>query len=149
MTIQPAENLGALMRYAGLAGTLKGLKGRSLEQARADRKQYAAEYTTSDCCAFARPALLVRFMYEVCEISLPQARECVIALLRHGGRFQHKSLLPAEMTALDILVQNRNVFAAEQVASLICAAAEGTAYETYWRDVLAVLRDNRFIEDDE
>ena len=104
------------------------LTGRSLKQARADRKEYAAHYTASEHRACARPGLLVRFLYEICDIPLAEARECVIGMIRESGGFRFDQLPMAKDVALEIYVHNGNVFAAEFVASLYHTAAKGTAW---------------------
>ena len=144
MTIQQAPYIGALMRYAAMTGELK-LTGRSLAQARADRKEYAAHYTADEHRAHARPGLLVRFMYEVCDIPLSEARECVIGMIRESGGYRFENLAPARDIALEIYVHNGNVFAAEFVASMYQAGAEGTPWARYWRTVVDALRGNRLV----
>lgn len=145
MKILPVASIDALRRYAAMTESLDGLTGRALEQAIADREEYAAEYTADNYRAFAKPALLVRFLYEVCDISLYQARDCAKELLRFSRGYRLESLEPAADTALEVFVDNNNIFAALAAADLFHAAAKGTVWEKRWCEVLDILRQRKLI----
>ena len=144
MKLLPVASIDALKRYAKLTGSLEGLSGDALERAREDRKEYAATYA-GNSLAFAKPALLVRFMYEVCDIPLSQARDCVREVLRFSKGYRLNCLEPAADTALDVFIHNNNIFAAEGAADLFHAAAKGTVWEKRWREVLDILRHRQLI----
>jgi len=143
-------HMKALARYGALTGNIDKLPRAQRKQAIADREKFGGRYVSKSESSFDRPCLILRFMQEVCNIPLWQARECVIVMIQQYDTFSFDKivLLPAALAAR-IQDDTGNVLIAEEAASLYLSAAEGTRWARYWQDVLNAIRWGVFVNADE
>jgi hypothetical protein len=121
-------------RYGALIGDLDAPSLEEYVQAIADRETYGGYIPKGQ--GWDKPALLVRFMHEVCNIPLWQARECAIIVIRTNGG--HEVFLKlASHAAAEIAEECGNILVAEATASLYMEAA---GKDMWWEDVLDFLR---------
>lgn len=130
----------ALCRYVMLRGSLDDLPDEERDQALADRELYGRFYAVEDDRGFARAVLSVRFMHEVCNVPLAEARAYVIAMIRQNGCFKLDHIPAADAIASEFVMHNLNVLMAEAAIDLYRAAAEGSAWARFWERVLDALR---------
>src|SRR5262245_60841441 len=79
----------ALDRWRALSGPLKILSVPEYKQALADRKEWAEEYAPPES-SYAHASLAIRFMHEICGVSLSDARDALIGHIRDVGGFEFK-----------------------------------------------------------
>jgi hypothetical protein len=76
----------AIARYRAMAGLIKKLPPKAARRAKADQKRYAARYVTKrrgrPVCD---PLKMVRFLVDICGLSLKEASCAVRTALRAGG----------------------------------------------------------------
>ncbi|MBZ9944499.1 hypothetical protein LB533_25730 [Mesorhizobium sp. BR1-1-13] len=130
-------HIAAVRRFRALVGDLKEMTEAERLQAESDRLAHA-QYTSEHTCRWDMAALLLRFMHEVCHIPLWQARECTVVLIEQSEAFRISGRDPAEITAR-IVQATANVLAADATIQMYIAAAEGTEFEPFWKEVLKVL----------
>jgi hypothetical protein len=80
------KQTAAVARYRAMAGLLKNLPPKAARRAKADQKRHAARYMTKrrgkPACD---PLKMVRFLVEVCGLSLKEASCAVRTSVRAGG----------------------------------------------------------------
>lgn len=77
-------HIDAIRRYAVLTGDCEDMTRAERVQAIADREAYGSEYMPKGLFGLDKAGLLVRFMHEVCDIPLWQARECVVIVIQRN-----------------------------------------------------------------
>lgn len=137
--------VNAARRYAAMTDDLLEMSSAESAQAIDDRKLFG-EYIPKPGCVFEKPALLLRFMSEVCNISLRRARDCVAVVIDQYGAHRMEPRLATDVAAA-IMEDCGNVLVADAVVDLYMLASEGTASERFWEDVAELLRGEPF--DDE
>jgi hypothetical protein len=141
-------HINAVRRYAAMAGHLKDASQAEHERALSDREDLGEEYLPERACGLDKAALLLRFMHEVCRIPLWQARQCAISIIGSQEAFRMDGRR-FEDVATELAQETGNILIAEAAASLYLAAAEGSAWELFWQQVLETLRCGDVVEDDE
>lgn len=126
-------------RYAALNGELNDASDAESKQAAADRDRFGCEYIPHGAQNADKPALVLRFMHEVRNIPLWQARECAVAIIQQNNGFEAEGW-DAPEAAAQLLNETGNILVAEASAALFIAASEGTRWESFWEKVLEVLR---------
>lgn len=130
-------HMKAVRRYGALVGDLEDMSNKECEHALADQEDHA-EYIPGSGCGWGKAALLLRFLHEVCHIPLWQARECAIVVFRQNEGYIARRAAP-EFIASRLVQETGNILAAEATAALYLAAAEETAWECFWKDVLQAM----------
>jgi hypothetical protein len=69
----------AIARYLAMAGQLNGLPTAAARRAKADQKRYAAQYLPKRGKRLAQPLCMIRFLVDVCGLSLRDAAQAVRA----------------------------------------------------------------------
>jgi hypothetical protein len=129
------EHMNAVRRFGALLGEVEDLSQQEFVQALADRESLS-EYIPKGQLGWDKPALLLRFMHEVCCIPLWQARECVIAAIEASRAYDVPGRLAGEAAAV-IAEETGNVLVAEVTASLF---HEASGKDSWWNDVLDFIR---------
>ncbi len=140
-------HVAAVRRFGALVGDINDLTEKERLQAVSDRREHA-RYTSEHTCGWTGPALLLRFMHEVCHIPLYQARECTVVLIRQSESFRITDHVPAEITARIVNV-TADVLAADATIQMYIAAAEETEFESFWQEVLRALWYAQPVEHDD
>jgi hypothetical protein len=134
-------HMAAVRRYGALIGDFEEPSQAEFVQALADR-EFLSEYIPKGLRKWDKPALLVRFMHEVCLIPLWQARACAVVVIQ-ADRGHEVFWETSRDVAAEIARETGNVLVAEATASLYFEASEGCSW---WKDVLDFLRYGEIIE---
>ena len=77
------KQTAAIARYRGTAGLIKKLPAKAARRARADRKRYAEQYVLERRGrVLCEPVRMVRFLVDVCGLTMQEASRAVRAALR-------------------------------------------------------------------
>jgi len=69
----------AIVRYQAMAGRMKDLPAAASRRARADQRRYAEQYLPKRGKRLAEPLFMIRFLVDVCGLSLRDAAQAVRA----------------------------------------------------------------------
>jgi hypothetical protein len=134
-------HMAAVHRYGALIGDFEEPSQAELVQALADR-EFLSEYIPKGPRKWDKPTLLLRFMHEICDIPLWQARECAIIVIKENRG--HEVFWEGSIeVAIELMQETGNVLIAEATASLYLEASEGCGW---WKDVLEALRYGEIVE---
>ena len=71
------KQTAAVARYQAMAGQMKDVPAAAARRARADRKRYAEAYVPKRGKRLAEPLFMIRFLVDVCGLSLRDAAQAV------------------------------------------------------------------------
>ena len=136
------KQTAAIARYRAMAGLLTKLPAKAARRAKADQKRYAARYVTK---RRGRPACdplkMVRFLVDVCGLTLIEASCAVRAAIRAGGCGAWPGARDSKGMANRLYRDTRDVLEAVAMARFFGWVSGDS---TGWDDVRRALSAHRF-----
>ena len=136
------KQTAAIARYKAMAGLLNKLPAKAARRAKADQKRYAARYVTK---RRGRPACdplkMVRFLVDVCGLSLNEASCAVRTAIMAGGCGAWPGAKDSKGMAKRLYRDTRDVLEAVAIARFFGWASGNS---TGWDHVRRALTHHRF-----
>lgn len=142
------RHIEAIRRYRVLIDDVDDSTAGERAEAAAHREEYGDAYMPVRKHGPENAALLLRFMHEVHGIPLAEASRSVIDLIKDLGVLSLNGKDPVAV-ATGLLHATGNALIAAATAGLYAEAAEGTAFEQSWQDVVDALWHAELVEDEE
>lgn len=145
------EAYAALRRYEVMAGRLSSIPDKVEQQGERDRETLGDRYLWygADGDFVWNDLMVLRFLVEVCGISLNESRDAVIENSRVKGLRMGDNMVPPAQMAKKLFGEFGNVLEAHAMAGFYRDAFAGESDAArYWRDVLQHIETTRFVSED-
>ena len=114
------KQTAAVARYRAMAGLIKKMPPKAARRAKTDQKRYAARYVTRRRGkAVGDPLKMVRFLVDVCGLTLKEASAAVRSALRTGQCGSLPKPGSAQKLAADLYRQTRDMLDAVALARFL------------------------------